>query len=395
MREGSGPATAAGSRAVGEPNRAATTGGSGRRLVTVTRTEPLDAGTSSMLEGLATLHAVVLAVGESQRVVWIHDELGLIVGDADSAIGTTVASLLDRLWPDDIETFGEQTRAFFDDLVGDAPPTRRRFDLRRADRPLSLDVSAFRARDAAGRELVVCVADPHRSLESLQRENEELEATLDHVAHDLRSPMASLLGFSRMLREDHAEVLDDSGLRFLSRIEQAGHNMNQLLSDMLRLSRGGRPAEHRAEVNPAPILEQLRAELKIQLDEKGIHLELPHDPPTLRCDRTRLYQLLSNLVGNAIRHMHDRPSPHIEVDIEEADGGWRIVVADNGPGIAAQDRERIFRAFQTAGPTRAGRQSSGLGLAIVKKIVESQSGRVWVESAPGSGSRFVVWLPKD
>lgn len=381
--------------AVGEPNRVPEHDAPGRRIATVRRTEPLDAGTSTMLDGLASLHTIVLALEESGRIVWVRDGLGLIAPDAEAAVGTSVSKLLDRVWPDDIEAFGEQTRTFFDALVDRACTTRRRFDLRRDGQSQSLEVSAFRARDASGRALVVCVVDPHRPLDALQRQNEELESTLEHMAHDLRSPMVSVLGFSRMLREDHAHALDSSGLHFLARIEQAAHNMKQLLNDMLHLSRVSRGAEHRAEVSPIPVLEQLRAELKLLLDEKGIQLALPEDPPTLRCDRTRLYQLLSNLVGNAIRHMDDTTSPRIDVDIEEKEGGWQIVVADNGPGIAAEDQERIFQAFQTAGPARPGRQSSGLGLAIVKKIVEAQAGRVSVESQPGAGARFVVWLPRS
>jgi len=173
--------------------------------------------------------------------------------------------------------------------------------------------------------------------------------------------------------------------------------MKQLLHDMLELSRIEATSHCRVHVNPAPILRQLFSELKIELDEKNIELHVPEDPPTVLFDRTRLYQLLSNLIGNAVQHMGEEPAGRIDVEIETLSDGWQISVRDNGPGIPAEDRQRIFEAFQTAdGPDRSEKKSekkSGLGLAIVKKIVEAHSGRVWVESEPGNGARFVVWFP--
>jgi len=173
--------------------------------------------------------------------------------------------------------------------------------------------------------------------------------------------------------------------------------MERLLRDQLDLSRIRTVPEHRIRTNPRTVLMQLRSEFKQRLDEKGIELSIPDCPPVIVCDPTRLYQLFSNLIGNAISHMEPQtPSTEagrIEVEIESVEDGWQISVADNGPGIAPEDRERIFEAFQTAGSTLPGKQSSGLGLAIVKKIVESHCGRVWVESRSNGGARFVVRLP--
>jgi signal transduction histidine kinase len=134
-------------------------------------------------------------------------------------------------------------------------------------------------------------------------------------------------------------------------------------------------------------------ERKLQLEAKGIELRLPDDSPTLLCDRTRLYQLFTNLIGNSIKHMDRDSSGQIAVEIETVADGWQIHVIDNGPGIQPEDHERIFQAFETASRTTGQRQNSGLGLAIVKKIVDLHSGRVWVESEPGHGARFTIWLP--
>jgi signal transduction histidine kinase len=173
--------------------------------------------------------------------------------------------------------------------------------------------------------------------------------------------------------------------------------MKQLLHDMIELSRIEETPHCRVQVNPTPILQQLMSELKLQIEEKNIEVHLPEDPPTILCDRTRFYQLLSNLIGNAVQHMPDMPAGatgRVDVEIAAVSDGWQISVGDSGAGIPAEDHDRIFEAFETGSRPDGREKTSGLGLAIVKKIVESHSGRVWVDSDPNVGARFVVWLPK-
>lgn len=353
-----------------------------------------DAATESMLAGLAGLHSLVLAADSKSRVVWLSDELGITSGGATTSIGKPVSALLDQLWPDDALAFNHQVRHFAEEMSTKDKASGAPFNLRLNGSALSLTVSAFFVRDSAGNKLFICVADRHKTHEALEHKNEELETYVRSVSHDLRSPLVSLLGFSRLLRDDFQEVLDESGLHFLDRIEQAGRHMQQLLHDMLELSRIEETPHCRVLVKPAPILQQLASELKLQLETKSIALSLPKDPPTILCDRTRLYQLLSNLIGNAVQHMPAETSGRIDVEIETAPDGWQISISDNGRGIPLADRDRIFEAFETGGQPSGLGKTSGLGLAIVKKIVESHSGRVWVESNPNAGARFVVWLPK-
>jgi signal transduction histidine kinase len=115
----------------------------------------------------------------------------------------------------------------------------------------------------------------------------------------------------------------------------------------------------------------------------------------LLCDRTRLYQVFSNLIGNALDYMGPVSEPEIRIEVFEESGEHRIVVRDNGRGIEPAHRERIFELFQSCGPRADGRRGTGIGLAIVKKIAHSQGGRVWVESHPGHGAAFHLTLPRD
>ncbi|MBW1844654.1 MAG: PAS domain S-box protein [Deltaproteobacteria bacterium] len=240
---------------------------------------------------------------------------------------------------------------------------------------------------------VLCMRDVterHCAAVELSRKNAELEHCVHALAHDLRSPLVALLGFSRLLRQDYGGLLDDTGTHFVDRIEQAGRTMEDLIHDLLELSRIGQPGERKALVNPASVLHQLQAELKPRLDAAGIELELPHDPPLVFCDRIRLYQVFSNLIGNAIDHMGACQQPRIAVSIVEHGEECHVSVSDSGRGIDSKHHEQVFEAFQSLGPSSDGRTGSGIGLAIVKKIAETHGGRVWLDSRSGYGTTFHV-----
>jgi signal transduction histidine kinase len=231
-------------------------------------------------------------------------------------------------------------------------------------------------------------------LEALRRTNAELEHCVNALAHDLRSPLVALLGFSRLLRQDYGAQLDETGEHFLDRIEQAGHTMEALVHNLLELSRIGKSGERPSPVDPRPVLVQLHAELKPRLEAEGIELDLPDDPPTVTCDRTRLYQVFSNLIGNAIEHMGSCAHPRISVDVEELGDAHRLRVSDAGRGIPREQHERIFEIYHTASESTR-RRGTGMGLAIVRRIAEAHGGRAWVESEPGRGATFYVTLAKN
>jgi PAS domain S-box-containing protein len=248
---------------------------------------------------------------------------------------------------------------------------------------------------AKGMILSLRDATPSRgAFAELQRKNEDLEHCVNTLAHDLRSPLVALLGFSRLLRQDYGTRLDDTGLHFVDRIEQAGHTMESLIHDLLELSRIGQPGERRTLVDPRAVLQQLHAELKPRLESDGIELRLPVHPPMVYCDRTRLYQVFSNLIGNAIDHMGPCADACIVVDVAREGDCEHITVRDPGRGIAPEHHERIFEVFQSFGRHNGERRGTGIGLAIVKKIAQTHGGRAWVESLPGHGSTFHVTLPR-
>jgi PAS domain S-box-containing protein len=262
---------------------------------------------------------------------------------------------------------------------------------------ITYSASGFELPDASDRLLVVFLRDEterRRDELRLSRDHDELEQTVRALAHDLRSPLVSVLGFSRLLREDFGALLGDRGAHFLERINSAGRTMEQLIRDLLDFARIGHDGERRTSVDPREVLQQLKGELKPRLEQGGVELLLPENPPVVRCDRTRLYQLLSNLIGNALDHMGPCTSPRIEVEIQIGRDQHEIVVRDNGRGVPADQGERIFEMFHTVAHPGE-RKGTGIGLAIVRKIAELHGGRAFLECPPGGGSAFHVALPRE
>lgn len=171
--------------------------------------------------------------------------------------------------------------------------------------------------------------------------------------------------------------------------------MESLTDDLLSLSKIGQVPIQRTLLDIGPVLSQLRAELKPRLEAQGVKLILPAATHHVYSDPTRLYQIFSNLIGNAILHMGANATANatIRVEVVQKDDFDLLCVQDNGIGIAAADQERIFRPFQRLeNPDRA--VTTGMGLAIVQKIAAIHCGRAWVDSQPGHGSTFFVSLSR-
>ena len=326
----------------------------------------------------------VAVIDRSRFISWANPALAEMTGySVEELVDQPLVMLLRS--QDDLERIAAA-------LEPDGPGWSELLEARRRDgRPLVVKVHVRLLTLPDGTELgaVAYVRDEterHRIEEELARRAEELQHWVNAVSHDLRSPLVAVLGFARLLREDYGEQLDGQGLRFLRRIEEAGRTMESLVHDLLEFARIGRSEPKRVHVDPREVLLQLQAELKPRLEEAEVTLSLPENPPLLWCDRTQLYQVLSNLVGNALDHMGPTSRPVIEVDVSEQDGLQQLVVRDHGRGVEPADQERIFEIFQTR--ARGGKRGTGIGLAVVRKIAEAHGGSAWVQSEPGKGAAF-------
>jgi signal transduction histidine kinase len=230
--------------------------------------------------------------------------------------------------------------------------------------------------------------DLAREIEARDAARRDLEL-ITCFAHDLRSPLAAVLGFARLLRDEVGGESNPRAATLLARLERSAATIDEILRSGLR----ERPLRAKA-ADAREVLEQIRAERKASLELAGIDLSLPDDAPRVACCRSDLYRVLSNLIGNAIAHMGAPIRPAIRVSIECGEAFARLGVCDNGVGIEPELHERIFERSHSRCPTRDSASSHcGIGLAIVRELAHGWGGQAWAESEPGRGASFFVTVP--
>lgn len=236
---------------------------------------------------------------------------------------------------------------------------------------------------------IVARVDDLKQAESLiQERNRDLETLLHVTSHDLREPLRSIESFSKLTRERYAGQLDETGTDYLDRVIRATGRMNGLIDDIMRLSKA-----RRAKVAPQPVdahrlVEDVRELLEQRIQATAARFTVEPDLPLLRVDRGWVTQALFNLVANALKFSALGEAPDVTIRGYAQDGEVGLVVADRGPGVDVEHRERIFELFQRA----VGREveGSGAGLAIVQQVALRHDGRVWVQPREGGGSEFVI-----
>ena len=225
-------------------------------------------------------------------------------------------------------------------------------------------------------------------VEELERKNQELEAFSYSVSHDLRSPLRAIDGFTAMLIEVVQEHLDESGQHYADRIRASVKRMNEMIEDLIELSRVGRAAVARRPVDVGAMASEIFLDLAAGTPGRQVDTVIEADL-VASADARLLRNVLENLLGNAWKFSTRTEDPRIEVG-SGPDG--EFFVRDNGSGFDMNQAQRLFSPFQ-----RLHKQSdfpgTGIGLATVHRIVERHGGRIWAESAPGEGATFWFTLP--
>lgn len=215
------------------------------------------------------------------------------------------------------------------------------------------------------------------------------------LGHEVRTPMTGVLGMSELLA---AGPLDPRQRRQVDAIRHAGEHLLRLVNDALDLARieAGKLELANADFAVRPLLDDIAGLMAPIAERKGLHfrLEVASDVPVgLHGDRTRLQQVLLNLVGNAIKFTE---SGEVALEVGAlAPTGLRVAVVDTGPGLNPEQQARLFRRFEQAEGARTASRygGSGLGLAISQELAAAMGGAITVDSTPGQGTRFVVALP--
>ncbi|CAG0928900.1 Phytochrome-like protein cph1 [Thermoflexales bacterium] len=252
--------------------------------------------------------------------------------------------------------------------------------------------AVFGSRDISARKQAE--AEREQLITELEDKNAELERFTYTVSHDLKSPLITIRGFLGFLEKDAALGNRDRLHADIARIVEATTRMQQLLDELLELSRLGRMNSALEEVSFETVVREAVALVQGRITARGAQVEIAADLPPVYGDRVRLVEVVQNLVDNAVKFMGDQPEPHVTIGLlgVERSGMPIFFVRDNGLGIEPQYHERIFGLFNKLDVKSEG---TGVGLALVKRIVDLHGGHIWVESGgAGQGATFFFTLPR-
>ena len=229
--------------------------------------------------------------------------------------------------------------------------------------------------------------------------NEQLEAFIYSIAHDLRAPLRAMQGFSALLVREADTALNETGKDYAHRINKSAQFMDALLIDLLTFSRISQERVELTPVNMESVVESVLSRLQQDIQEKGARVESSGPWPSVLANETTLTQVLYNLVSNALKFVSTGVHPLVRLRAEEQAEFIRVWVEDNGPGIPAEALETIFESGYTTRANGAAANGAwqpahrGLGLSITRSIVEAAGGRIHATNRSPSGARFEIELP--
>lgn len=227
-------------------------------------------------------------------------------------------------------------------------------------------------------------------IEELENKNTELERFNYTVSHDLKTPLVTIRGFLGYLEEDMVKGNAERFKKDVKRIENAVDKMNNLLKDLLELSRVGRIMNPPEFISFEYLVHEAVEIVRGRLAQGNITVHTQPNLPVVHVDIPHVILALQNLIDNAAKYMGDQKSPRIEIGMEERENGQQVFfVRDNGMGINPEYYEQIFGLFNKLD---VGSDGTGVGLALVKRIIEVNGGRIWVVSEIGAGSTFYFTL---
>ncbi len=252
------------------------------------------------------------------------------------------------------------------------------------------DVTVPRQRAEA--ELLRRASALERANIQLARSNEELEQFAYVASHDLSEPLRAISGPISLLARRYRDQLDPEADQFIEFAVDGCRRMQAIIDDLLALSRAGRVDGELQQVDCNALVGGVVAGLGARIAETGATVRV--DPlPTILSQPTQLGQVFQNLISNALKFIPPGVVPEVVVSAERIGDEWDFSVTDNGIGIEARHRDRIFGMFKRL-HSRAEYEGSGIGLALCKRIVERQGGRIGVDApASGQGSCFWFALP--
>ena len=234
----------------------------------------------------------------------------------------------------------------------------------------------------------------HATGVQLAAANQELEAFVHTIAHDLRAPLRAMSCIGDILIEEYAgKTLDRQGQDYIERIVESGRRMDQMTQDLLTYARVSHGDASTETLDLSSVLDEAIADMAGELAARRARIDLRPIPGPALGARPLVKQVLANLLYNAVKFVAPDVEPAVVVSGEDRGEFVRVWVEDNGIGISPEDVGKLFRLFERLS-SRKQYPGTGVGLAVVKRAVELLGGAVGVEPAAGGGSRFWFELRK-
>ncbi len=271
----------------------------------------------------------------------------------------------------------------FDEVPHELDDAKREMLPLLADRVIDILELSVRSRD-----LEATISELTETRLELHRSNASLSAFAEQVSHDLRTPLTAIMTGVELLVDEPAIAGDDELVTVLQGALRSGHRMADMIERILEQARLGARIDA-DEVDLTTLVQNVREDLDPLLaidDAKIIHPDLP----VIHGDARLIHVVLLNLVSNAVKFTRPHRRPVVTIATTRTERGWRIAVSDNGEGIPAGDRERIFDHYARGHEEVDG---SGIGLASVRRIVGAHGGTIGVDDAEGGGALVWVELP--
>lgn len=255
-------------------------------------------------------------------------------------------------------------------------------------------IGALALKDARQAELIRSevrrkTAELEKSRDIIAAKNKELARFAAHASHDLQAPLRAMKGMSSLLVERKVD-LDDRSQQMLRRINRGAERAQQLVQDLLSYTRADTSRVSPVMLTSDEIAGEINELLGPAVEDCGGKLVWALDHP-VEADRFLFNRAMQNLVGNAIKYRGTRP-PRITITSSAFEDGTLVCVSDNGIGIEPKYFQRIFEVFERLHGADE-YEGNGIGLALCKRVADLHGGRIWVESTPGEGSRFCLYIP--
>ena len=227
----------------------------------------------------------------------------------------------------------------------------------------------------------------------LLEKNTEIQNYLYSVTHELKTPIVNMRGYSELLNDFHQSELNQEIIEYLKRVSDNVDRMEALINDLLVFARININFDECELLNIGDIIKDAILEIKCMTDGQDVDITVQDNLPVVFCHKNLLIRVFTNLLSNAIKYSNKKNEKSIKIGYYGDEIFHKFFVKDNGIGIPADQRDKLFKLFSRL-PNSNNVKGSGLGLAISKRIIDGHGGEIWVESSKGKGAIFYFTLPR-